>query len=48
MVVLASELESVGRYVVELDRQLCAVGMMMNVKKTKMMVLNGRLKSQSW
>lgn len=27
----------------ELDKQLCRVGMMMNVKKTKMMVLNGKI-----
>ena len=43
MVVLASELQSVKKYVLELDAQLCEVGMMMNVKKTKMMVLNGTI-----
>ena len=31
-------------FVEELDRELCSVGMMMNVKKTKMMVLNGEIK----
>jgi hypothetical protein len=31
-------------FVEELDRELCSVGMMMNVKKTKMMVLNGKVK----
>ena len=30
-------------FVEELDRQLLSVGMMMNVKKTKMMVLNGKI-----
>ena len=46
MVVLDSQFESVKRFVLELDKQLCGVGMMMNVKKTKMMVLNGKMDEQ--
>ena len=34
MAILASQFESVKKFVVELDKQLCGVGMMMNVKKT--------------
>jgi len=36
--------DNVEMFVEELDRELCSVGMMMNVKKTKMMVLNGEVK----
>ena len=43
MVVMDSEFENVRRFMLELDEQLCRVGMMMNVKKTKMMVLNGEI-----
>ena len=38
-----SECGNVTRFLVELDEQLCRVGMMMNVKKTKMMVLDGKI-----
>src|SRR4051794_2633323 len=41
MVVLDAVFPNVKKFVEELDRQLRSVGMMMNVKKTKMMVLNG-------
>jgi len=44
MVIIDTELESVERFIKELDRQLLDVGMMMNVKKTKMMCLNGEIK----
>jgi len=44
MVIVDSEFDSVKMFVEELDRELCSVGMMMNVKKTKMMVLNGEMK----
>ena len=43
LVLMDSDLESVKSLLEELDRQLCRVGMMMNVKKTKMMVLNGKI-----
>ena len=43
MVVLDSKFENVKGFVLELDKQLSSVGMMMNVKKTKMMVLNGKV-----
>ena len=35
MAVMDSECGNVTRFLVELDEQLCRVGMMMNVKKTK-------------
>src|SRR5688572_22504648 len=41
MAVMDSDYGNVRRFLIELDTQLCQVGMMMNVKKTKMMVLNG-------
>ena len=44
MAVMDSECGNETRFLVELDEQLCRVGMMMNVKKTKMMVLNGEIK----
>jgi hypothetical protein len=43
MVILDSEFVNVKQFVLALDKQLCGVGMMMNVKKTKMMVLNGKI-----
>jgi hypothetical protein len=43
MAVMDSECGNVTRFLVELDEQLCRVGMMMNVKKTKMMVLDGKI-----
>src|SRR5579872_7488344 len=43
MVVLGADLEGLKEYMIELDKQLISVGMMMNVKKTKMMVLNGKI-----
>ena len=43
MAVLGDDFESVKRFMIELDRQLIAVGMEMNVKKTKMMVMNGEI-----
>ena len=43
MAVMDSECGNVSRFLVELDEQLCRVGMMMNVKKTKMMVLDGKI-----
>jgi hypothetical protein len=43
MVVIGSELESVKRFMIQLDKQLISVGMMMNVKKTKMMVVDGKI-----
>jgi reverse transcriptase-like protein len=45
MVVVGDDLESVKEYMIELDTQLIAVGMMMNVKKTKMMVMNGKIET---
>jgi hypothetical protein len=44
MVIIDTELRNVERFMRELDRQLLDVGMMMNVKKTKMMCLNGEIK----
>ena len=44
MVILDANFDNVKMFVEELDRELCSVGMMMNVKKTKMMVLNGKVK----
>jgi hypothetical protein len=44
MAVLDSDVDNVRRFLVELDAQLCRVGMTMNVKKTKMMVMNGEMK----
>jgi hypothetical protein len=43
MVVLGSDFGSVEKWLMELDEQLCGAGMMMNVKKTKMMVLSGKI-----
>ena len=43
MVVMDSECENVRKFLIELDAQLSRVGMTMNVKKTKMMVLNGKI-----
>ena len=40
MVILDANFDNVKMFVEELDRELCSVGMMMNVKKTKMMVLS--------
>src|SRR5688572_9085901 len=44
MAVLDSDVERLKKFVTELDVQLCNAGMKMNVKKTKMMVLNGEMK----
>jgi hypothetical protein len=44
MAILDSDFDSVKKFVEEFDRELCSVGMTMNVKKTKMMVLNGEVK----
>jgi len=44
MVILDANFDNVKMFVEEFNRELCSVGMMMNVKKTKMMVLNGKVK----
>ena len=44
MVVLDDDFDELKKFMLEMDKQLCDVGMMMNVKKTKMMVLNGEIK----
>jgi uncharacterized C2H2 Zn-finger protein len=43
LVLLESDFEKLKTFLVELDRELCSVGMTMNVKKTKMMVVNGKI-----
>ena len=43
MAVLGEDSESLRRFMIELDKQLISVGMMMNVKKTKMMVMDGKV-----
>jgi reverse transcriptase-like protein len=43
MVVLGEDFDSVKKFMIELDQQLISAGMMMNVKKTKMMVMNGKI-----
>jgi hypothetical protein len=43
MVVMGSDFGSVETWLVALDELLCGAGMMMNVKKTKMMVLGGKI-----
>ena len=45
MAVMDSDYGNVRRFLIELDTQLCQVGMMMN-EETKMMVLNGIMTNQ--